>query len=64
MEDIQQKFFNFDEPCPSNILNCEQIRKEYKDEVEKYKAQGICGGCVERSIKSKYITIIMSMVIR
>lgn len=62
MEEIQLKFFNFEEPCPPEIVNCETIREEYKAEIEKYKSQGICGGCIERSLRSKYATIILSSI--
>lgn len=62
MEDIQLKFFDFNEPCPKEIVNCENLRKEYNDEIEKYKAQGICNGCIERSLRNKYITVIQASI--
>ena len=61
MEDIQLKFFNFDEPCPAEIPNCERIRQEYQKELDRYKEQGVCSSCIERSLRNKYITIILSL---
>lgn len=60
MDDIQQKFFNFDGPCPPEIANCDKYRTEYKNEIEKYRAQGACNSCIERSVRNKYITLILA----
>lgn len=61
-EDIQRRFFDFNEECPDEILNCSKIREEYSAEIERYKTQGICGGCIERSLRNKYATIILSSI--
>jgi hypothetical protein len=62
MDEVQANFFNFDLPCPNEVVNCENIRAEYKSELDKYKAQGACNSCIERSLRNKYITIILSSV--
>lgn len=60
MDDIQAKFFDFTRPCPEEIPDCEKLRSNYSDELNKYKEQGLCTGCIERSLKGKYITFILA----
>ena len=62
MDDPQAIFFDFEKPCPDYIPNCEKLREEYKKELETYLSQGYCGGCVERSIKNKYTTFVLSSI--
>lgn len=62
MEEIQARFFNFEQPCPPEIPDCERLRNEYNTELNKYKEQGLCTGCIERSLRSKYVTFILATV--
>lgn len=60
MEELQANFFNLEQPCPDVIPDCLRLRNEYVDELNKYKEQGICSSCIERSLRSKYATIILA----
>ena len=57
MEKIIQ-FFNFSDPCHVDIPNCEQIRRQYAIEAEQLKSMPGCWGCKEKSLKSKYTTLL------
>lgn len=58
----QLKFFELDQPCPPEIINCELMREEFKKERERIIAAGGCGGCMERALRNKYITLISGLV--
>lgn len=60
MEELQAKFFNLDQPCPEEIPDCQKLRDDYNMELKKYKDQGMCSGCIERSLRNKYITFILA----
>jgi hypothetical protein len=60
MEEIQAKFFNFEQECPPEIPDCIRLREEYNTELNRYKEQGMCGGCIERNLRQKYITFILA----
>jgi hypothetical protein len=62
MDDIQLNFFDLNVPCPENIINCENLRAQYKAEWEAVKSRGGCGGCMERSLRNKYITLVNSLL--
>lgn len=62
MSDIQHDFFNLDSECPKEIPNCESLRQEYKTELEKYRAQNLCGPCIERSLRQKYTAFIAATI--
>jgi hypothetical protein len=53
-DQIMIDFFNFEQPCPSEIPYCEQLRQKYKEELEKLSATG-CSTCKKNTLKSKYI---------
>ena len=59
--DIQQLFFDFSVPCPSNIPNCEKLREDYKSEYEDLKKSPGCTSCMERNLRNKYIMFILSL---
>ncbi len=60
MEELQVKFFDFEQPCPPEIQDCLKLREEYTAELNKYKEQGLCSGCIERNLKHKYTTFILA----
>lgn len=60
MSDFQQDFFDDSKPCPEEIHNCESLRTQYKEEIQKLEASGACSGCILRSLKQKYLTFILS----
>lgn len=60
MDELQAKFFDMDQPCPSEIPDCERLRNDYNTELNKYKEQGICTGCIERNLRGKYLTFIQA----
>jgi hypothetical protein len=64
MDVDQLKFFELGEPCPPEIINCESIRAEYKRERDDLMARGGCGGCMERALRNKYITLIAGLIKR
>lgn len=64
MDDFQQVFFDDAKPCPENIHNCESLRQQYKEELARIEASGACGGCIKRSLKQKYITFILSSMVK
>lgn len=49
------QFFNFSLPCPSEFPNCEALRVEYLDTVERLKRTGGCSKCAENRIKNEFI---------
>ena len=62
MTEDQLKFFRLDEPCPDDIINCESIRDQYRKEYMDLQSKGGCGGCLERALRNKYISIISSLI--
>jgi hypothetical protein len=60
MTEDQINFFIKEIPCPESIPNCGNLREEYFSELEKYKQNGGCSSCIERSLRNKYITFILS----
>jgi len=62
MEDLPQKFFDLEAPCPDEIINCEEMRKMYIGEKQHYESQNMCNSCAMRSLRNKYITIILSNI--
>jgi len=62
MTEDQLKFFNLNEPCPDDIINCDSVREQYKKEYQDLTARGACGGCLERSLRNKYIVLLSALV--
>ena len=60
MDEIPHKFFDFSQPCPEEVKDCESLREQYKTEMENLKSQGICGGCAERGLRNKYIAVVLT----
>jgi hypothetical protein len=56
-----QQFFDFDNPCPPEIINCAKLREDYKSELDKLRRSEGCTSCMERSLRNKYIMYIMSL---
>lgn len=52
---ISENFFNFDKPCPNQIVNCEKRRKEYLKRVKFVESLGLCTPCEVTNIKNYYI---------
>ena len=63
MEKLIQ-FFDFSQPCPAEIPNCEHVRRQYTIEAEQLKAAPGCWGCKEKSLKSKYTTQLQQYFIK
>jgi hypothetical protein len=55
-------FFEFDKPCPPEIVNCENVRQQYHTEAEDLKTKPGCWGCKEKSLKNKYINLLSTMI--
>lgn len=60
MNEDQLEFFLKDKPCPESIPNCTSLREEYFSELERHRSSGACSSCIERTLRNKYITFIMS----
>ena len=54
MDKIMQ-FLDLVQPCPAEISNCEQLRREYVKDHEEMKKRGGCGQCRERNFKNQWI---------
>jgi len=66
---IYSDFFDLSNPCPSSIKNCEQLREEYVQDLQKLATSNNCGGCQEINLKAEYQTKIwkaymQSLIIR
>lgn len=62
MNEDQINFFIKDKPCPESIPNCSSLREEYFLELQKHVSNGACNSCIERSLRNKYITFILSSI--
>jgi len=51
-------FFDDTKPCPNEIPNCEQLREDYKKDLEKLN-QTKCSQCAITNLKSRYINKIL-----
>lgn len=61
MEKIMQ-FFNYSLPCPSEFSNCEALRVEYQDNLERLKRSGGCSKCAENRIKNDFIIKLQNLL--
>jgi len=57
---VAEDFFNTAVPCPANIENCEELRKQFFDKVESLKQNGGCNACRLRNLKTNYYQVIKS----
>jgi hypothetical protein len=55
-------FFNFEVPCPEHIPSCEELRTQYRAEVNTLAKTG-CSGCKQNALKSKYINKIWELYV-
>jgi len=49
-------FFEVNQPCPSEIPDCDNLRLQYVTELNDLKRRGGCGTCAERQLRQNYIT--------
>lgn len=52
-------FFDKSQPCPSGLLNCEELRQQYEADVQNLIKNNGCSGCVRLALRDKYIDIIL-----
>jgi len=57
MSSIYDTFFDFNQPCPDKVSNCQQLRKQYSDEIQTARNAN-CKSCTETKIRVKYMEII------
>ena len=62
INDITSRFFIFEEPCPTEIPDCENLRREYIINLDALKRGGGCGSCAERGVKNSFIARITALV--
>lgn len=55
MDDIATKFFEKSEKCPEEIINCEDIRKDYFQSLDEFMSKHGCGPCAQRHIRNKFL---------
>jgi len=53
-------FFDLNKPCPEDIKDCIDLRKQYEQDVQSVSNGGGCSKCAINRIKSKFINIIIS----
>jgi hypothetical protein len=53
-DQIILNFFDFSQPCPSEIPYCEQFRSKYQDEINRLDTNG-CTPCKKNDVKAKYM---------
>jgi len=52
-------FFNFDEPCPGIIQNCDEMRRQFQADIERVGKMSTCTSCSFVFIKNDYIKKIL-----
>ena len=52
-------FFDETKPCPEQIINCDKLREEYKQDLEKINKSN-CSACAITKLKSRYINTILN----
>jgi hypothetical protein len=62
MEDIANKFFDNNQPCPQEIKDCQSLREEYNRTLDALKRRGGCSSCAERNLKNGFIAKIQSLL--
>lgn len=54
---VINSFFEENQPCPSEINGCDELKKQYFDELNKITSEG-CTSCQKNQLKMKYIEIL------
>jgi len=62
VNEIIEQFFDLSKPCPSQIIECDQIRAKYKAEVDALTAEG-CSQCKKNGVKAKYLDNVWKLAI-
>lgn len=62
VNEIIDQFFDLSKPCPTQIIECEQIRDKYKQEIDALTAQG-CTQCKKNGVKAKYLEDVWKLAI-
>lgn len=57
MSNLIKEFFDFDQPCPDKIPNCQELREQYQKDIKLIRDYG-CRPCAETKIKVKYMEIV------
>jgi hypothetical protein len=52
-------FFDANSPCPENIGNCEKLREQYVEELNKSRDMS-CKQCIDLQLRDKYLKLILS----
>ena len=62
VNEIIEAFFDLDKPCPSQIIECDQIRARYKSELDKLTQEG-CSQCKKNGVKAKFMEEVWKLAI-
>ena len=54
------QFFELSLACPPEIQDCDRHRLNYMNELDTLKKSGGCGGCAERSLRNRYISLLQT----
>lgn len=54
-DEIASKFFNKDESCPDEIIDCENLKTEFFSSLDDLKSKHGCSPCVERHLINKFL---------
>ena len=59
--DIQSilSFFDTASPCPTEIRDCDKLKKQYMQELAKSRATS-CKQCIDLQLRDKYLKLILS----
>lgn len=55
-------FFDFAQPCPSEIPNCQELRHEFGQDFDRVRKGGGCGTCAERNLRQQYIVRLQELL--
>jgi hypothetical protein len=57
MSNLIEDFFNFNQPCPDTVPNCQELRNQYQKDIQLVRDYG-CRPCAETRIRVKYMEIV------
>lgn len=57
MSNLISEFFDFNQPCPDKVPDCQQLREKYTSDIQAAR-DAKCRSCAETQIKVKYMEIV------
>ena len=62
MDDIASRFFDKEQTCPEEIIDCEKLKNEYFSKLDTLKVRGGCSPCIERGLRNQFIEKIKNTI--